>query len=133
MKKFLPLLVLFLAFACAKKDNGDALVNEVLNIHDEVMPKMGEVMSLRNKVLDKVEGSTNPDELRDIALRLEDAQKGMMLWMNDWSKNSAPFVKNEKTQEEKMDYLNAEKQRVTKVKDDIEKALKEANAVINKN
>lgn len=130
MKKFLPLLVLFLAFACAKKDNGDTLVNEVLNIHDEVMPKMGEVMSLRKKVLDKVEGSTNPDELRDIALRLEDAQKGMMLWMNDWSKNSAPFVKNETTQEEKMDYLNAEKERVTKVKDDINNSIAEAKEAL---
>uniref|UniRef100_UPI0040477FD4 hypothetical protein n=1 Tax=Roseivirga sp. TaxID=1964215 RepID=UPI0040477FD4 len=122
MKKTLALLTLFLVFACVKKDNGEALVNEVLNIHDEVMPKMGEVMSLRKKVLDKVEGSTNPDELRDIALRLEDAQKGMMLWMNDWSKNSAPFVKGETTQEEKMDYLNAEKERVTKVKESIELA-----------
>ncbi|MFT7382339.1 MAG: hypothetical protein ACI9Z3_002233 [Roseivirga sp.] len=133
MKKTLALLALFLVFACAKKDNGEALVNEVLNIHDEVMPKIGEVMALRKKVLDKVEGSTNPDELRDIAKSLEEAQQGMMLWMNDWSKNSAPFVNNEKTQEEKMDYLNAEKQRVTKVKDDIEKAIKEGKAAINKN
>ncbi|PIQ46979.1 MAG: hypothetical protein COW03_17675 [Cytophagales bacterium CG12_big_fil_rev_8_21_14_0_65_40_12] len=130
MKKFLPLLVLFLAFACAKKDNGDALVNEVLNIHDEVMPKMGELMSLRKKVLDKVEGSSSPDELRDIALRLEEAQKGMMLWMNDWSKNSAPFVKNETTQEEKMGYLNAEKERVTKVKDDINNSIAEAKEAL---
>lgn len=130
MKKFLPLLVLFLAFACAKKDNGDALVNEVLNIHDEVMPKMGELMSLRKKVLDKVEGSSSPDELRDIALRLEEAQKGMMLWMNDWSKNSAPFVKNETTQEEKMGYLNAEKERVTKVKEDINNSIAEAKEAL---
>jgi C4-type Zn-finger protein len=130
MKKTLALLTLFLVFACVKKDNGEALVNEVLNIHDEVMPKIGEVMSLRKKVLDKVEGSTNPDELRDIALSLEEAQQGMMLWMNDWSKNSAPFIKNEATEEEKMNYLNAEKERVTKVKEDINNSIAKAKEAL---
>lgn len=130
MKRILYILSVFLIFACAKNDNSEALVNEVLNVHDEVMPKIGEVMSLKKKVLDKVSDSGNPDELRDIALSLEQAQQGMMTWMNDWSKNSEPFVKNQKSHEEKMDYLNSEMERVTKVKDDINSSIKRAKEAL---
>jgi hypothetical protein len=130
MKKLLFLFSFFLVFACNQNDNGKALTDEVLNIHDEVMPKIGELMSLRKKVLDQVEGSSNPDELRNIALELDEAQKGMMQWMNDWSKNSAPFVNGETTKEEKMAYLNAEKERVNKVKEDINNSIEKAKAVL---
>jgi hypothetical protein len=130
MKKIIALLAIFLFCACTNEDKGVALVNEVLDIHDEVMPKIGEVMSLRKEVLDKVEGSENADELRDIAQSLEKAQKGMMTWMNDWSQNSTPFVNNETSEEEKMDFLKAEKERVIKVKEDINNSIAKAKEVI---
>ncbi|KOF03905.1 hypothetical protein AWW67_15465 [Roseivirga seohaensis] len=135
MKRAFSLFVIILfVFACEKKeDKFDTLKTEVFAIHDEVMPKMGELMSLKKKILDKVEGSANPDELRGIALSLEKAQEGMMSWMNDWSKNSTPHVNNESTEEEKMTFINAEIVRVKKVKEDINSSIAAAKKALENN
>lgn len=135
MKRAFSLFVIILfVFACEKKeDKFDTLKTEVFAIHDEVMPKMGELMSLKKKILDKVEVSANPDELRGIALSLEKAQEGMMSWMNDWSKNSTPHVNNESTEEEKMTFINAEIVRVKKVKEDINSSIAAAKKALENN
>ncbi|WP_421977922.1 hypothetical protein [Roseivirga seohaensis] len=135
MKRAFSLFVIILfVFACEKKeDKFDTLKTEVFAIHDEVMPKMGELMSLKKKILDKVEVSANPDELRGIALSLEKAQEGMMSWMNDWSKNSTPHVNNESTEEEKMTFINAEIVRVKKVKEDINGSIAAAKKALENN
>lgn len=135
MKRAFSLFVIILfVFACEKKeDKFETLKTEVFAIHDEVMPKMGELMSLKKKILDKVEGSANPDELRGIALSLEKAQEGMMSWMNDWSKNSTPHVNNESTEEEKMTFINAEIVRVKKVKEDINSSIAAAKKALENN
>jgi len=132
MKKAISLLVIVLfVFACAKKeDKFETLKTEVFAIHDEVMPKMGELMTLKKKVLEKVASGTNPDELRDAALNLEKAQEGMMKWMNEWSTNSTPHVNNESTEEEKMTFINAEIERVKKVKEDINSSIAEAKEIL---
>ncbi|WP_339608636.1 hypothetical protein [uncultured Roseivirga sp.] len=132
MKKAISLLVIVLfVFACAKKeDKFETLKTEVFAIHDEVMPKMGELMTLKKKVLEKVASGTNPDELRDAALNLEKAQEGMMKWMNEWSANSTPHVNNESTEEEKMTFINAEIERVKKVKEDINSSIAEAKEIL---
>ncbi|KYG83304.1 hypothetical protein [Roseivirga echinicomitans] len=132
MKRALSLLVIILfVFACAKKeDKFETLKTEVFAIHDEVMPKLGELMSLKKKVLDKANASENPDELRDIALSLEKAQEGMMKWMNDWGANSTPHVNNESTEEEKMAFINAEMERVKKVKEEINSSIAAAKEAL---
>jgi len=133
MKRVVSLFVIVLfVFSCAKKeDKFETLKTEVFAIHDEVMPKMGELMSLKKKVLDKVEGSENPDELRDIALSLEKAQTGMMKWMNDWGTNSTPHVNNESTEEAKLTFINAEIEKVKKVREEINSSIAEAKKALN--
>ena len=53
MKKIFALLVLVLSVASCGGFDTQAKVDEVLDIHDEVMPKMGELMNLKRKVLEK--------------------------------------------------------------------------------
>ncbi len=132
MKRALSLLVILLfVFACAKKeDKFETLKTEVFAIHDEVMPKLGELMSLRKKVLEKADGSQSPDDLRDIALGLGNAQEDMMKWMNDWNVNSTPHVNNESTEEEKMTFINAEMERVKKVKEEINSSIAAAKEAL---
>ncbi|MGW8122749.1 hypothetical protein ACV07N_08810 [Roseivirga echinicomitans] len=133
MKRIFSLLVIVLfVFACApKEDKFETLKTEVFAVHDEVMPKMGELMSLKKQVLEKAEGSSNPDELRDVALRLENAQAGMMKWMNDWGTNSKPHVNNESTEEEKMAFIKAEIEHVNKVREDINSSIADAKKILN--
>ena len=133
---FLSLLIAFTA--CGGGQNTEALKNEVLDIHDEVMPLMGEIMSLKKKILTKsqeiVVGNDTDQELvshlNQIAENLETAGKGMMTWMNDWTKNSAPFLKEDADINQTITFLEKEKVRIIKVKEDMLSAITSANEAL---
>lgn len=132
------LLIALFAFSCGGDGyDREAEKDKVIDVHDEVMPKLGEVMNLRKQVLAKAtELSTdNPanesvDALRDLAAELDAARKGMMTWMNDWSKSSKPHVSGTSTVEEQKAYFAAEMKHVTKVKDDINNSIAAAHNVL---
>ena len=111
-------------------------VDQIFDIHDAVMPKMGELMSLRKQVLEDVnrEGLSEEEKAarRDLAKSLEDAQKGMMLWMNDWSKNAKPHINGETQPDEQQAFFDSEMERVTKVKTDINGAIANAKDLLGK-
>ena len=132
------LLITLFAFSCGGDSyDREAEKGKVIDVHDEVMPKLGEVMNLRKQVLAKAtELSTDDSEsdtvesLRDLASELDAARKGMMTWMNDWSKSSKPHVSGTSTVEEQKAYFIAEMERVTKVKDNINNSIAAANKVL---
>ena len=138
MKKLLGILaVLLITFSCGDGFDREAEVDKILDLHDEVMPKIGEVMNLRKKVLAKatdLESGDGTNEqinaLRDLAQDLDNAQKGMMQWMNDWAKKSNPHVKGTSTLEEQKAFFADEVVRVTKVKDDINNSIAEAKEAL---
>lgn len=68
------------------ENTNQVLYNEAMDIHDEVMPKMGNLMSLKRKLKDTLDtpGLTE-DQKKDIESRvqlLDSAQKSMMDWMH---------------------------------------------------
>jgi ABC-type transporter Mla subunit MlaD len=140
------LLLAFFLYSCNSGVDTQALKNEVLDIHDEVMPKMGELMSLRKKVMAKskaLKTEENHDQsdvnsLDSLAAALESANKGMMTWMNEWSNNSSKFLNQDGkpiagvTVEAVVKYLNDEKQLIEKVNENFNATIKEAKAVLNK-
>ena len=139
MRKVATLITLVIAFtACGGGQNTEALKNEVLDIHDEVMPLMGEVMSLKKKVLAKsqeMEADSTADQetidhLVQIADALENANKSMMTWMNDWGKNSSPHFKEGADKDQAIAFLEKEKVRVNKVKKDILSAIDSAKEAL---
>lgn len=138
MKKISVLLLIVLfTFSCSGGFDREAETDKVFAIHDEVMPKIGEVMNLRKKLLDKVTeiDSTDMDreyldELRSLAATLESARKGMMTWMNDWSKNAKPHTEGTSTEEEQKAFFTSEMERVTKVKEDINNSIENAKKAL---
>lgn len=139
MKKVFGLLLIALfTFSCGGDGyDREAEKDKVIDVHDEVMPKLGLVMNLRKQVLAKATAlsTDNPESeavssLEDLAAELDVARKGMMTWMNDWSKSSKPHVNGESTEEQQKAYFSAEMERVTKVKDDINSAIASANKVL---
>jgi len=139
MRNYLFLLSfsLFAFGACSPKGlNVDQEVNAIFDVHDAVMPKMGELMILRKQVLDDVnkEGISEEEqaERRDLAKALEEAQKGMMLWMNDWSKNAKPHINGETTTDEQRAFFDSEMQRVTQVKEEINGSIAAAKQLLSK-
>ena len=131
------LLVLFLVFvtACQRKSGDEHqhhddhhssanqdLYNEVMRIHDEVMPKMNDLYKLKTAKKTRLEmpGLPEPErqEIQNDIARLDSASEGMMVWMREF--NPIPDSVGE---EKARDYLQAELQKVKKVKEDMLEAL----------
>lgn len=124
---FLPLLVLT---ACVSpKQKEENLAKEVMAIHDEVMPRMGEVSSYRRELkkrLDSQEFMFSPEtrteraRMEQLILKLDSADRGMMDWMHNYNGGQDLY-----SHQEIMDYLGAEKEKISGVKIYMESTLDE--------
>lgn len=137
MKKMWMILLVAVLAACGSGVDHDAMKNKVLDAHDEVMPKMGEVMNLKKKVIAKaseleIANSNDPkiSELRDLAGELEGAYQGMMTWMRDWSENSDPYTSGQAKPDEITAFYEAEQEKIDKVKTDINGSIDKAKKVL---
>lgn len=108
----------------AEKIPTQDLKNEVLAIHDEVMPKMGELMSTRKTMLQVAEELMDTDSLRaskiiGLADKIDSANQGMMQWMRSYEPDF------EGTEEEVRAYFETQKIAIEKVKSEMEGSLEE--------
>jgi hypothetical protein len=141
------IVIAALSFSCGKKEEthdhhhsatqpdavqasgNQELYNEVMKIHDEVMPRMDDIRRLKNEIKEKLEKNQNLAKDERIKLdamfaKLDSAGDGMMIWMREF-RPLPDSVGEEKARE----YLENEMQRVKRVRDDIQNALKEAEAI----
>jgi len=120
--------------ACGSKVDHEAMKDKVLDAHDEVMPKMGQLVKLKKQVLAKANeldsASVEASELKSLATDLENAYQGMMSWMHDWSDKSGPFVNGEAKSDEITAFYEAEQKKVDKVKSDINASIAKAEKVL---
>jgi len=138
MKKVIGLVLLAIfTFACGGGFDAKVEEGKILDVHDEVMPKLGEVMSLKRKVLAKATEieADNPDaesldDLRNLAGELDAAREGMMKWMNDWAKGKEDHVNRTSSEEEQKAFFAAEMALVTKVKEDINSSIAAAKEIL---
>lgn len=101
----------------------DPLYKKVMAIHDEVMPKMSDIHTLKKKI--KKSKSSTTDEAMDLLKQLKDADEGMMSWMHQFKlpsddKATTSYLKNELT-------------KVQKVADDINNSIAKAKKYLNEN
>jgi hypothetical protein len=133
MKKSLKLIAISLfAFACSDSSKGEVekLEAEVMAVHDEIMPKMGDIMSLKEDLianLKKVDStSTNYPKLKQetdsLSYLLTDADNGMMDWMDEYNADTLAAISSE----EGAKYLLKQKTKINSVK---EVTLKNIDAV----
>ena len=133
MKKTTFLITLFFAFSCGSGNQSsnenaageislDSLKSEVLFIHDEVMPKMGELRRASKNLevwadsLMEID-SARANMLSTMAADIAEANESMMVWMRAYEPDF------EGTEEEVRAYLEAQKVAIQKVKDDMEGSL----------
>ncbi len=123
--------------SCQGKDpdfvSQDKIKKELLAVHDEVMPKMGEMNEARKKLIkliksEAIKDSTSLEAVNYTIEYLERADEGMMDWMGEFVQPSD--MRNSKSHEEIMAYLNEEKEKIIKVKTDILNSLEAANKII---
>ena len=118
-----------------KKDPNDELKREVIEIHDEVMPLMGNLKSLKTKLEEKsnlISQSDSPDiekinRLDQLATDLDSAFSGMFVWMRQFNSDYEGMTKDEIN-----NYLLEQKAKVEKVNADIKGALAAANSELEK-
>jgi len=129
----LILLTFFLVLACSNPliEANKEMRAQIIGVHDEVMPKMGELMSLQKKALAQADSLHAQDStataqiegMRTLAGQLDQAYEGMFVWMRQYS-----LEEEGKTPEEIKTYLDEQLLKVNQVNTDIKAALEQAGA-----
>lgn len=104
----------------------EKLYNEVMKVHDEVMPKMDDIHRLKMSIREKIEKNPNLPKVERLKLdamyaKLDSANDGMMVWMREF-RPLPDSVGEEKAKK----YLENEMERVNKVRDNMLKAIESA-------
>lgn len=109
-----------------------ALYDQVMDVHDEVMPKTDEIYKLKKDIQDKI--AKSPDlaadkrkELDRILLELDSADDSMMDWMHKF--NPLPDTAN---QERAREYLENEMEKIKKVRELINGSIQKAKEEVGK-
>ncbi|MER3319747.1 MAG: hypothetical protein RIB79_15750 [Allomuricauda sp.] len=140
MKKLFSILictVFFLSFSCKegkKAPEGSSQMEEVMAIHDEVMPKMGTIGKLVGDLKAKVD-TTEMGQKYEVAMKdLQDANTAMMDWMKDFGDrfNHEEILEGKELTEEKQQWLNEEEEKVKEVKEKINGSIARAEALLAK-
>ena len=104
------------------------LYEEVMAIHDEVMPRMDEMYKLKRKLKDHLSQTTiSADKQKEIAAaikQLDIASEGMMEWMRAFNP-----IPDSAGQEEGRTYLLAEKEKIQQVKEEMLQSIETAKSL----
>ena len=106
---------------------------QIIAVHDEVMPKMGQLKSMEKAALQKVEELQSSDvpnlekieSLKNLASQLNLAYEGMFVWMRQYSTEDG-----EQAPEQIKAYLDEQLVLVSKVNEDIKAALAQADSLL---
>ena len=142
MNKYFPLLGLSVLLSCAQgdKDKVTELEGEVMTVHDEVMPQMDEIMTLKAKLSRKIvsmdslqnegiSGNTLAEErikAVDLNQKLNESDKLMMDWMHEYRGDSAKKLKSEQA----ILYFENEKKKIESVKQITTKNINDTKAFL---
>jgi transposase-like protein len=137
--RFTPFYFVFTLFiffqSCGNKqvEKNKVQREQIIAVHDEVMPKMGQLKSMEKAALQKVEELQSSDvpnlekieSLKNLASQLNLAYEGMFVWMRQYNTEDG-----EQTPEEVKAYLEEQLLLVSKVNEDIKVALDQAEQLL---
>jgi uncharacterized protein YukE len=123
----------------SNKDSGSASPVEqqeaawakMMEVHDAVMPKMAEMNRVSRELKALAEGledKTQLELINNAVENLEAASEGMMVWMGELQQLKK--LREEKSHEEIMDYLNAETEEITQVQEDMLSSLEQGQTLL---
>jgi len=134
---------LLLIYGCdsnAEKDKITGLETEVLTIHDEVMPKMDEIMTLKSQLSKKIQSMDSlqnegissitfaEERIKavDLNQKLNESDKLMMQWMHEYHGDSAKKLKSDQA----LAYFEKEKEKILNVKQTTLRSIEEAKTFL---
>lgn len=127
------LILFFQACGTSQKELNAVKRAEVIAVHDEVMPKMGQLKSFEKRALQRAEELTAMDavdsvkvqEMKGLALELDQAYEAMFVWMRQYETEDG-----ERTPEEVKAYLDAQMVSVSEVNRLMKSALAKADSLL---
>lgn len=103
-----------------------ALYDRVMDLHDEVMPKMEDIYEIKGQLKERIANAPDmvqerKEKIESLILKLDAASKSMMDWMHDFDP-----LPDTADQEQARAYLEDQMEKIKKVKEEILLAIEEA-------
>lgn len=131
---FISVLIISLISCKQEKKEDEKLtqMQEVMAIHDEVMPKMSTINSLIEKLNAKVDTTETGLKYSKAAEDLKSANKTMMDWMVGFGEkfDSDEIMKGKALTDEKKKWLDEEEKKVYALKEQINSSIKNAETLL---
>lgn len=135
---FLIVAAVFMLVGCSnpEQEKIDALKKETIELHDIVMPRIGEINNLSVELKDlsrSAEGDTTDAgiakqaKIRKLVKALDDAHNGMMDWMAAYE----PAYETGHSAEASIAYFGKEKERISEVKSNMETSINNAEQFLD--
>jgi len=115
------ILIFSLLLSCeSKKKEVEKLQAETIEIHDEVMPKMDDIMRLKKSLKSEQDSvsSEKHEKIQALIVSLEKADEAMMNWMRNYD----PKMEN-MSEAEKLEYLKNQKAAISKVSQQMKSSI----------
>lgn len=146
MKIFKTLIIAILAItmqSCGSSTSKgemefNQLLQEVFDVHDEMMPQMGKLSELRQQLEERAEEEPmDAIAYKEVIAQLEAAHKGMMDWMKDFGevfpyKENRLEGMNEEEIKESIALMEKQKVKVDAMKQDMEVSMQNAKTILGK-
>jgi hypothetical protein len=110
MKKLIAVCLLLVGCSQAEEKLSEELQAKVLELHDVLMPKTEQIVSLKSK-LDSLSSGVDSVQVNKLIGALDKADRSMMDWMHQFSIDSLGKMDVKK----KMIYLNSQYQQLTEL------------------
>ncbi|MGB5646638.1 hypothetical protein [Muriicola sp.] len=133
---FLSLIILM--FSCKtdpKKDPTSSKMEEVMAVHDEVMPKMGTISRLIGDLKPKVDSTEMGKEYQKAMRDLQGAHTSMMDWMKGFGErfDHEEIMNGKELTAEKKEWLLEEEVKVNELKEQINNSIANAERMLAEN
>ena len=127
--RYVSLLLFVFLIACgnSKQNEIDKLVDEVMVVHDEVMPVTDKLYTMRLKLQDQVKADSTQDHTETLAI-IADLEKGEEA-MFDWMRNFNLQYEGE-TEDDTYSYFIEKKKSIEAVSAQMKDAQKRAEAAL---
>ena len=127
-------LITFTSCKETKKADEPSKMENVMSIHDEVMPKMGTLGKLVGQ-LKPMADSLGAESVEAKAMKdLQEANRSMMDWMQGFGDrfDSEEIMNGKELSDEKKEWLKEEEEKVQQVKENINSSIERAEEILSK-
>src|SRR5690606_11025346 len=137
LKLTLAVVLILITGTSCKNENKESTkeksqMQEVLAIHDEVMPKMGTIGNLISQIDEALKTTDSTEALLSASQDLKDSHKAMMDWMKGFGErfDSDEILKGKILTEEKQKHLDEEEASVKALRDKMNSSIENAKELL---